>query len=134
MKYIFFLITFISFGVFAETVPNENQEAFDWFVQFFNDIYEVVEHTPSFFERCFAFFIQFVIYIKYALMLESIEFAYGVAQSLIINIGLDSLISDAIARLPSEYRVSFQAMGILKSISMLCEALMVRFVLNFMGW
>lgn len=134
MRYLAILLVLVSFGSLAETVPNQNQEAFDWFVIFFNDIYEVVEGTPSFIERSFAYFIEFAVYLKFLFMLETLDFAYGVAQSLIINIGLDSLISDAVSRLPAEYRGTFQAMGLLKSITMLCEAWMVRFVMNFMGW
>jgi len=134
MKILLFVICFFSFSVFAETVPNENQEGVNWFIELFNDIYEVLEHTPNFIEKIFAYIIEFTVYIKFYLMLHTLEFAYGVAQSLIVNIGLDSLIADSISNLPSDYRNTFQAMGFLKGITIICEAYAVRFVLNFMGW
>jgi len=134
MKWILFCLVLFSGTAFAETVPNPNQDSFNWFVGLYNDIYEVVEHTPTFIEQAFAYVIEFSVYIKFYLMMQTLEFAYGVAQSLIVNIGLDSLITDAVSKLPAETRSTFQAMGYLKGITIICEAYAVRFVLNFMGW
>lgn len=126
----------------GETQPQpqpDNQAPVDsvviqWAVDSFNDIFEVVEHTPNFIERMFAYLIEFYIYLKWYFNLEMLKFAYGVSQSLISNIGLDSLISNAVDRLSPEYQNILQAFGMLRAISLICEAAVLRFVLNFMGW
>lgn len=137
MKYLFLILGFVCFPVLAESQPEStvvSQESVNWVVELFNDMYEVVHHTPTFIERAFAYIIEFYAYLQFYVALQTIEFAYGVAQALITNIGLDSLLTDAISRLPSEYHSTFQAFGFLKAITIICEAAVVRFVLNFMGW
>ncbi|MGD1334263.1 DUF2523 family protein [Vibrio harveyi] len=139
MKYLFLILGFICFPVLAETQAQPestlvSQESVNWVVELFNDMYEVVHHTPSFIERAFAYIIELYAYLQFYIALQTIEFAYGVAQALITNIGLDSLLSDAINRLPAEYQSTFKALGFLKAITIICEAAVVRFVLNFMGW
>ncbi|HFQ4956320.1 TPA: DUF2523 family protein [Vibrio vulnificus] len=136
-----FSLLFSSFA-FAEgeTQPQPDNQApvdsvvIQWAVDSFNDIFEVVEHTPNFIERMFAYLIEFSIYIKWYFNLEMLKFAYGVSQALISNIGLDSLISNAVDRLSPEYQNILQAFGMLRAISLICEAAVLRFVLNFMGW
>lgn len=139
MKYLFLILGFVCFPVFAEAQPTPestlvSQESVNWVVELFNDIYEVVHHTPSFIERSYAYMIELYVYLQFYVALQTIEFAYGVAQALITNIGLDSLLTDAISRLPAEYQSIFKAFGLLKGITIICEAAVTRFVLNFMGW
>ncbi|EPB3090807.1 DUF2523 family protein [Vibrio vulnificus] len=136
-----FSLLFSSFA-FAEgeTQPQPDNQApvdsvvIQWAVDSFNDIFEVVEHTPNFIERMFAYLIEFSIYLKWYFNLEMLKFAYGVSQALISNIGLDSLIGNAVERLSPEYQNILQAFGMLRAISLICEAAVLRFVLNFMGW
>ncbi|ELB2763879.1 DUF2523 domain-containing protein [Vibrio alginolyticus] len=137
MKYLLLILGFVCFPVLAESQPEStvvSQESVNWVVELFNDMYEVVHHTPTFIERAFAYIIELYAYLQFYVALQTVEFAYGVAQALITNIGLDSLLTDAISRLPSEYHSTFQALGFLKAITIICEAAVVRFVLNFMGW
>ncbi|WP_415721607.1 DUF2523 family protein [Photobacterium ganghwense] len=105
-----------------------------WFVGLINEFWAWFEHSPTFFERMFAYLIEFAVYVKFYLFLQTLEFAHGVAQALISNIGLDSLVSDAIGGLSSEHRQVFAAFGVLKAITIMMEAAVTRFVLNFMGW
>lgn len=139
MKYLFLVLGIICFPVLADaSVQQEStlvsQESVNWVVELYNDMYEVIEHTPSFIERAFAYVIEYYLYLQFYVALNMVEFGYGVAKALISNVGLDSLISDAINSLPSEYQTTFRAFGFLKALSMICEAAVVRFVLNFMGW
>ncbi|WP_415721573.1 DUF2523 family protein [Photobacterium ganghwense] len=105
-----------------------------WFVGLTNEFWAWFEHSPTFFERMFAYLIEFAVYVKFYLFLQTLEFAHGVAQALITNIGLDSLVSDAIGGLSGEHRQVFAAFGVLKAITIMMEAAVTRFVLNFMGW
>lgn len=139
MKYLILVLGFICFPVLAEAQAQPEstlvtQESVNWLVDLFNDMYEVVHHTPNFIERAFAYIIELYAYLQFYVALQTIEFAYGVAQALITNIGLDSLLSEAISKLSSEYQTTFRALGFLKAITIICEAAVVRFVLNFMGW
>ncbi|WP_053062588.1 DUF2523 family protein [Photobacterium aquae] len=113
---------------------NSYNALIDWAADVFNGIGAFIEHSPNFIERIFAYLIEFAVYVKFYLMLQTMEFAYGIAQALISNLGIDSLVSDAVSSLPAEQRGIFQAFGALRAITILLEAAVTRFVLNFMGW
>lgn len=145
IKYLLILFIFISPLAYSEgetqTPPPQQQESpvvdsavIQWFVDSFNDVFEVVEHTPNFIERVFAYIIEYYVYLKFYFALESLKFSYGVAQALITNVGLDTLITTAVERLSPQHQSILQAFGFLRAITIICEAAVLRFVLNFMGW
>lgn len=106
----------------------------DWVKDLIQYIYDLFLGFPQFVEDAFAFLIEWAILVKVTFMLHSIEFAHGIASSLVANIGLDSTIRNFAGALSPELKGAFGAIGIFKAINIICEAVVTRFVLNVMGW
>ena len=98
-----------------------------------DDVYNAITGLPSFFEKAFAYVIEYSIYIKYYFWLQSVDFAFGVAQSLISNLGLMDAINAAFANLLPSQRNILETYGAREGLTMIINAMMTRFVLNFMG-
>ena len=98
-----------------------------------DDVYNAIIDLPSFFERAFAYVIEYSVYLKFYFMLQSVEFAFGVAQSLISNLGLMDAINATFAGLSVEHRNILETYGAREGLTMIINAMMTRFVLNFMG-
>lgn len=121
MKYLFFVCLLFPTTVFAADVS------------FLDDVYNTIVGIPTFIERSFAYFIEWFVYAKFYFFMESVDFAYGVAQELAGNLGLFQLIDSALGQLSIEQRAIFETFGFREGFSLIVNALMTRFVLNFMG-
>lgn len=118
MRLLFLLILFVPFSAYADSL---------------DDVYSVVIGVPSFLEEMFAYLIEYTVYIKFYFYLQSVEFAYGVAQSLVSNLGLMDLVNAAFADLSPQHRNILETYGAREGIVMIVNSMVTRFVLNFMG-
>lgn len=97
-------------------------------------IYNTIVGFPDFIEKVFAYLIEFTIYLKFYFYLQSVEFAYGVAQQLSANMGVFELINSALAGLAPEQAAVLETFGFREGFTIIINALTTRFVLNFMGF
>ncbi|HIF9335648.1 TPA: DUF2523 family protein [Photobacterium damselae] len=98
-----------------------------------DDVYSVITGVPSFLQEMFAYLIEYTVYLKFYFLLQSVEFAYGVAQSLISNLGLMDLVNSALGNLTIQQRNILETYGAREGLVILINSMMTRFVLNFMG-
>ena len=81
----------------------------------------------------FAYIIEYSIVIKLKMQLMGLEFAYGVALSMIDNLGVNQILNEALNTLDPDQRQIIGAYGIGVGIMRIIEAMTTRFVLNFLG-
>ncbi|MGF1760012.1 DUF2523 domain-containing protein [Photobacterium sagamiensis] len=99
----------------------------------FDSLISVITGFPDFVEKMFAYLIEWAVYIKFVLYMHSLEFAYGVAQHLVANLGLMDAVNAAMSSLSPDQRAIFETYGAREGLVIIINGLMTRFVLNFMG-
>ncbi|MBV7296617.1 DUF2523 family protein [Enterovibrio paralichthyis] len=109
-------------------------DAYDWIVNVLEEISAFITGIPDFIERSVAYMIEASVLIKVKMMIHTVDFAYGVAQHILVDLSIDSLLRRAISSLPSEYQGLFGAVGLFKAINIIIEAAVTRFVLKVLGW
>lgn len=134
MKILFipFFFLFFTTGTYAAT-PEEENSIIGYFVDVGEYVGDFFSYAPTFIEQMFAYIIEYCVIIKLKLQLESIQFAYGVALSLMQNLSLDSLLNDAFSGLSSQQKGLMNQYGIFVGLTRIVEAMVTRFVLDFMG-
>ncbi len=106
-------------------------EIFEFF-QFISD-WLTVDIYP-FLEEVFAQLITWVLVWKIKAQIFFVSFSWGVAKNILINIGLSGVISSAWASLDSQLVGYLTFLRLPECINLLLQAIVTRFVLNFMGW
>ena len=132
MKIKLFIFTFF-FSSFAFATTAEENSVISWFSENFQNITDVFEFTPTLIQQMFAYIIEYSIVIKLKMQLMGLEFAYGVALSMIDNLGVNQILNEALNTLDPDQRQIIGAYGIGVGIMRIIEAMTTRFVLNFLG-
>lgn len=128
---ILFIFVFAS-GAYAAT-PEEENNILGYFVDVGNYVGDFFSYAPTFFQQMFAYIIEYSVILKLKIQLSSIEFAYGVALSLMQNLSIDSLLNDAFSQLSPEQKGMMNQFGVFVGLTRIVEAMVTRFVLDFMG-
>lgn len=114
-----------------------SEQASSGVFQFFIDVAARVDdffqYTPNFIERLYAYYIKFAIKLKLVAQLETMKFAFTVAQELLADLSIYQFIDTAFASLDSDIRGAIGAYGVGTAIMRIVEAMTTRFVLDFMG-
>jgi hypothetical protein len=108
---------------------------FDWI----KDI--IADFTATFFDgiaafvhRAMAYFIIFAVTIKLYLFINTLEFAYSIAQEISKTLNLFGYLSSALSSLPSDLKYMMNLWGVPNCLNIIMNAYITRFVMNFMGW
>ncbi len=132
MKIKLFIFTFF-FSSFAFATTAEENTVISWFAENFQNITDAFAYTPTLIQQIFAYVIEYAVVIKLQMQIMGLEFAYGIAISMIDNLGINQLLNEALGTLDPDQRQVIGAYGIGVGIMRVIEALTTRFVLNFLG-
>lgn len=125
-----FLIVF-SIPAYAGTTDS----FFDWITQPFYDIwYAITVSFPALITRATAYFVEYSVYIKFVVMLESMSFAYQVAAEIMADLNIAGYLSSAVDGLPSNVKAIMTMWGITNCLNMIIHTWLTAFVMDFMGW
>ncbi|GAB3531806.1 DUF2523 family protein [Photobacterium alginatilyticum] len=131
MKYVI-LITLV--GLSLPALANTSSDnVFQWFIGVADRIDNFFEYAPSFIERMYSYIIRYSIKLKLAMMVESMQFAYGVAKELLNDLSVYQFIDAAFASLDPDIKNTIAAYGIGSAAMRVIEAMTTRFVMDFMG-
>lgn len=120
------IILFVSFPSFASTGLSG---FFDEIFTFFNDIWLFFTETiPDLLTRFFVWITTYLLYLKFSLILGSLEFSHSVALSFLDLIDISSVINTAISALPPDLKQVAVDVRFFDSLTLLLEALITRFV------
>lgn len=101
----------------------------------------IADFTATFFDgfaalihRAMAYFIIYSVKVKLYLYLNTLEFAYAIAQEISQTLNLFGYLSEALSFLPSDLKYVMNLWGIPNCLNIIMNAYLTRFVMNFMGW
>lgn len=92
------------------------------------------ESLPALIHRGMAYAIEWAMYIKLQLFLQSAQIAYGIAEQIAADLNLTGYLSSAVSNLPSDLQYALSTWGVPNCINFVLHCLLTRFVMNFMGW
>lgn len=115
---------------------------YDFILDFFNWIGGVIADFVSTFlegisatiHRALAYFIEWAVIVKLYLYLGSLEMAYGIAGEIANDLNLFGYLTEAIALLPPDVKYAMNFWGLPNALNIIIQALLTRFVMDFMGW
>lgn len=110
-------------------------EFFDWIKDIIADFTATFfDGIAAFIHRAMAYFIIYSVKVKLFLFLQSLEFAYSIAQEISKTLNLFGYLSEALASLPPNIKYMMNLWGIPNCLNIVMNAYVTRFVMNFMGW
>lgn len=130
MKYLALALLAVSVPALANT---SNDNLFQWFIDVAGRIDNFFEYAPSFIERMYSYIIRYAIKLKLVMMVESMQFAYGIAKELLNDLSVYQFIDTAFANLDPDIRNAAAAYGVGSALMRIIEAMTTRFVMDFMG-
>ena len=131
-RLIFVFILFFSVPAFAGSFTDS---FLDWLKTPFYEIYYFfTESIPALLTRATAYFIEWAVYLKFYLMLESLDFAYSVASQIMADLNLAGYLSTAVDGLPSNVKAVMAMWGLGNCFNLIIHAWLTAFVMDFMGW
>lgn len=92
------------------------------------------EGLPSLIERGMAYAIEWALYLKLQLFLQSVQIAYAIAEQIASDLNLTGYLASAVSGLPSDLKYTLSSWGVPNCINFILHCLLTRFVMNFMGW
>ncbi|MDV5168811.1 DUF2523 family protein [Photobacterium rosenbergii] len=132
MKWILIaLISLVTLPVFANEQTSSSM--FQFFIDIAARVDDFFKYTPNFIERIYAYYIKYAIKLKLVMQLETMKFAYTVAQELLTDLSVYQFIDAAFSSLDPDIRGAIGAYGVGAGIMRIIEAMTTRFVLDFMG-
>ena len=131
MKYFIIILGVIAFPVLAN--EQSSSSMFQFFIDIAARVDDFFKYTPGFIERLYSYYLKFAIKLKLTIQLETMKFAFTVAQELLNDLSVYQFIDSAFASLDSDIRGAIGAYGVGTAIMRIVEAMSTRFVLDFMG-
>ncbi len=108
---------------------------FEWISQPVLDIwYAITVSFPALITRATAYFIEYAVYVKFVIMLESMSFAYQVAAEIMADLNVAGYLSSAVDGLPSSVKAIMGMWGITNCLKLIIHTWVTAFVMDFMGW
>lgn len=130
MRIIILLLLTIPFVVTAAQYQNTGG-AFQMISDYFKTFQDLVfNDVPNMLQRFTAYVIELVIQAKLAAQLYAIEFAWGVAKQLLLNIGIMSEITAQIGALNQDVKQALVDMRLFDGLNIVLTAHMTRYVLG----
>lgn len=84
-------------------------------------------------EQIYAYYVQWVVVAKIKTMTWAAGFAWGVAENILVNVGLSQMINDAWGQLDSVTMSYMTFFKLPEGINILLQAHLTRFVMKVMG-
>lgn len=127
MKYLIFILffAFIPSAFAADGLAGFAQDIVDYgeYIKFF-----ITDGIPSFFERVAAWAVQFYVYLKFTIYLESIKFSWGVAKVILQDLSITQHLESMFNYLPSSLRAFAFDCRIVDAINVVLNAYVTRIV------
>ena len=125
------LLLFIPFSASAgiyQDIAGAYQMISDGFTSLFDFLFSDI---PDLFQRATAYFIVWSTKAKIYGYLSMMKFSWGVAEIIIQDLNIMSLITSQMSLLPQDVRQAFVHMRLFDGINLLFNAYMTKFVMNF---
>ena len=101
----------------------------------FNEIvFFFTTSVPDMISRMFVYGIEYAVLLKINTSLWFAQFAFGIAQQIMADLGLPALIVSSLSGLPADLQWVLGGLRFADSLNFILDALTARFVMNFMGW
>lgn len=128
-KLIIFLLLFSipSYAFASDGIGGFAQDAVDTF-EFFK--FFITDGVPSFFTRLVAWVVEFYIYIKFMMYLETIKFAWSVAELILQDLSISENLASMFNSMPSSIRAFAFDCRIVDAINVVLNAYFTRIVLR----
>lgn len=121
---------FISFAALSETYQGEGG-AFQMISDNFKTFKDLVFlDVPSLLQRWVAYLIELSVKIKLYIEIKAVEFAWGVAKQLLLNIGIMSEITAQVGALNQDLKQALVHMRLFDGLNIVLTAHMTRYVLG----
>ena len=131
-KLIFILLVFMPCFAFAETYADTGG-FFQMIGDFFNGIWDFFfVDIPNLIQRALAYFIIWYTKASLYAQFEFMKYSWGVAEIIIQDLNIMSLITAQMTLLPLDVRQAFVDMRFFDGVNLLLNAYMTKFVMNFL--
>jgi hypothetical protein len=121
------LTPFFVFSAEYQDTGGAFQMISDYF-QTFQDL--VFNDVPNMLQRFTAYVIELAVKVKLAIQLAAIEFAWGVAKQMLLNIGIMSEITAQVGALNQDVKQALVDMRLFDGLNIVLTAHMTRYVLG----
>lgn len=92
----------------------------------------VTQESPDMIDRFFAWVIEWAIYLKFQLELAAIKTAWNIAKVILTDLQFGNQLNALLALLPPDMQAAIMKLRILDGIEILINAMLTKFVLDFM--
>ena len=133
--FLLLILLFTPFYAFSLTEPVTTSSGFwNGFTDFFEAILNFIFITiPQFFSDLLVYIVSYALYIKFTLMLGSIEFAFDAATSFLNLVDLNTTITSATSGLPPDLQRAAYDFRFFQCVSLIIEAYIARFIFDLMN-
>lgn len=133
MRYFIFIVLILfPFFVLSQEYQNEGGAA-QMVADSFSEIYTFMfTDVPNVIQRFFAWLIIWLVKAKLYAQLEFMQFSWGIAKQIILDLNIMSEITSKISVLPADVRQALVSMRFFDGVNLLLNAYMTKFVMNLM--